>query len=94
MASPPQANITGFLYKGAGQGLQYLRDLSTEKTRAAIGRMSTMQGADLNNLASVLSDYNAARAANARPVAPQISALARALLAGPSNPARASSVEP
>src|ERR1700691_4411325 len=45
MASPPQANITGFLYKGAGQGLQYLRDLSTEKTRTAIGRMSTMQGA-------------------------------------------------
>jgi len=85
-ATPPQANITGFLYKGGLGTLDYLRNQGMEKTRAAIGRMATMRGPELSNLADVLANYNAKRAANYSPVPTQVGALARMLALGPSGP--------
>ena len=84
VASPPTANLTGFLYKGLGSGLGYLRNQGMENTRAGIGQMSTMSGGDLTNLAKVLAGYNANRALNVGASVPkQSGALARALIANP-----------
>lgn len=84
-ATPPQANLTGFLYKGAGQGLNYLRNQGVEGTRADIGKMSTARGNNLTTLADVLSRYNERRAANAgAPIGSQVSTLGRLLMLNPS----------
>jgi hypothetical protein len=82
IATPPQASMMGFAHKGVLGTLNYLREQGIEGTREAIGNMSTMRGPQLRNLADVLSRYNAQRAANTTPVAPQISDLARALILG------------
>lgn len=84
VALPPMANIGGLALKGAGATAGYLRNQGIENTRAAIGRMSTMGGQDLTNLADVLSQYNAKRAANAAsPVFKQAGGLARVLAINP-----------
>ena len=83
-SAPPVANLTGFATIGLGATLGYVRSHGMENTREAIGRMSTMKGPELRKLADVLANYNVARAANVRPVSPQLSGLARVLAASPS----------
>ncbi len=85
LAAPPMANVGGLIYKGATSGADLLRGLQTERTRAAIGNMATMRGPQLNNLADVLSRYNAQRARNAAtPLLRQTGALARTIAVNPS----------
>jgi hypothetical protein len=83
-AAPPVATSLGYLHKGLGAGLNYARTQGMENTREAIGRMSTMKGPELRKLADVLANYNVQRAANTRPVVPQLGGLARVLAASPS----------
>lgn len=66
-SGPPMANLTGFAVSAARRGQQYLGDLSLERTKEGIGDLLTRKGADIPTLAKVLSNYNAARAANAAP---------------------------
>jgi hypothetical protein len=79
IATPPQASVLGFAHKGILGTLNYLRNQGMENTRTAIGKMSTMQGEDLQNLAQVLARYNASRVRTNAPVSPAVSGLAQAL---------------
>lgn len=79
-SGPPMANLTGFAVSAARRGQQYLGDLSLERTKAGIGDLLTRKGNDIPSLAQILSDYNAARAANvAAPVGQQTGRLASVL---------------
>lgn len=79
-ASPPQANITGFLYKAGLGGLQHLRETGMEKTRSGIGSLMTTPGEKVPDLVRILRDYNERAAQNVRPpVAPYARTLAGVL---------------
>lgn len=79
-ASPPVANLTGFVVKGINK----LRDLHDagymERTRNGLGAMSTTPAAKIPDLVRILSGYSENAAQTARPpVSPYVSTLARVL---------------
>lgn len=79
-ASPPQANITGFLYKAGLGGLQHLRETGMERTRSGIGSLMTTPGDKVPDLVRILRDYNEHAAQNVRPpIAPYAKTLAGVL---------------
>ena len=74
------ANLTGAVLAAGRRGQQYLGDLSLERTKEGLGNLLTRRGAQIPRLADILSDYNAARAANAAaPMGQQAGNLARVL---------------
>jgi hypothetical protein len=77
-AMPPVANLTGFATKGIMGALEHMRETGMERTRAALGSMSTTPGHQVPDLVRLLSGYNQAAAANARPpITPLAKTLAR-----------------
>jgi hypothetical protein len=81
-ATPPVANITGFLHKGVVSGLQNLRESGMERTRAGIGSLVTAPAQNVPDLVRILAGYNARAAANSRPpVGPVAGMLARVIAA-------------
>jgi hypothetical protein len=77
-AMPPVANLTGFATKGIMGALEQMRETGMERTRAALGSMSTTPGHQVPDLVRLLSGYNQAAAANARPpITPLAKTLAR-----------------
>lgn len=79
-ASPPQANLTGFLYKAANSGLQNLRETGMERTRSGIGSLMTTPAEKIPDLVRLLSGYNERVAGYGRhPVGPYAGTLAKVL---------------
>jgi hypothetical protein len=80
VATPPSATFLGYGMKGVNAIRQNLADAMTEKTRAAIGGLSTVRANQVPDLVRILSGYNARAAANARPpTLPFLSNLGRTL---------------
>ena len=80
VGGPPMANIGGALLAGGRRALQYAGDLSLERTKEGLGNLLTRKGPDIQTLAKILSNYNAARATNAAaPMGQQAGGLARVI---------------
>jgi hypothetical protein len=80
VSQPPSATVLGLGHAALRRGQQYLGDLSLERTKEGIAGLLTRRGTDIPSLAKILSDYNAARAANApAPMGRQVGNLAAVL---------------